>query len=133
MRRERGFVAIEFVVAVAMLLIPVMMLVAAIPQWVERRHVATVAAREAAAYASESFPVNAVGAADVATVVAANYGIPQSDIDVRVIDEDVRGGQVKARVTILMPALVIPFVGRVGRWHYTTDYSVRIDDYRSRT
>jgi hypothetical protein len=132
-KRERGFVATEFVISVALLLIPVVMLVAAIPQWVERRHVATVTAREAAGYASESFPADVSGADEIATVVAANYGVEPSDIVVELFDDGVRGGQVRARVTIVMPALVVPFVGRVGRWRYSTEYSVRIDDFRSRT
>ena len=42
-RSERGFVAIEFALAVGLLLLPVVMLVAALPSWVEREHAATVA------------------------------------------------------------------------------------------
>ncbi len=132
-RRQHGFVAIEFVVAIAVLLVPVVLMVAAVPSWIERRHAATVAAREAAIYAAESFPTDVRNADDVAIVVAANYGIPPDEIDVRLRTDDARGGQVTARVTIDMPAIVVPFVGRVGRWTYTLDYSIRIDDYRSRT
>jgi NADH:ubiquinone oxidoreductase subunit H len=47
-RDGRGFVAIEWVAAVALLLLPVVVLVATLPSWAERRHAATVAAREAA-------------------------------------------------------------------------------------
>lgn len=133
MRSESGFVATEFVVAVALLLIPTLLLVASSPQWIERRHVATVVAREAATVASESFPSDTAAAEAVAVVVAANYGVAPEDVSVRVVDDARRGGQVRAEVTITMPAIVVPFVGQVGRWRYTTEYTVRIDDFRSRT
>jgi Flp pilus assembly protein TadG len=133
MRRERGFVAIEFVLAAALLLLPVVMLVAATPRWVERRHAATVAAREAARVAAESFPADERAGEQAAVAVAANYGVAPSEIDVHVVAEAVRGGQVRATVTVRLPALAIPFGGGIGAWHLTTSHSVRIDDYRSLT
>ena len=53
---EHGFVAIEWVAAVAMLLLPVVVLVATLPTWAERRHAATVAAREAARDLQQHWP-----------------------------------------------------------------------------
>jgi len=133
LNRQRGFVAIEFVVAVAMLLVPVVMLVAAVPTWVERRHAATVAAREAARAASESFPADLAGGAEIATVVAGNYGVGPDEIEVHIVTDGTRGGQVTAFVTVTLPALAVPFGGGIGEWHVTTSYALRTDDYRSRT
>lgn len=132
-RRDHGFVATEFVAGVALLLVPVLMLVAALPTWVERRHAATVAAREAARAATETFPADAARGRAVAELVAANYGVDPDDVTVQIDSADVRGGQVVARVTVVMPALAVPFGGGVGEWHLTTTYALRVDDYRART
>ena len=42
--QQRGFIAIEWVAAIAMLLLPAVVLVATLPTWAERRHAASVAA-----------------------------------------------------------------------------------------
>ena len=55
-RSESGFVAIEWVAAIAMLLLPIVVLVATMPGWAERRHAATVAAREAARDLVDNWP-----------------------------------------------------------------------------
>jgi hypothetical protein len=131
--RAGGFVATEFVVGIALLLVPVTLLAASIPTWVERRHAATVAARDATVLAAETFPAGRDTGAAVAEIVAANYGIHPDDITVRLFDDGTRGGQVRAVVTIAMPALTVPLIGSVGRWTLTTTYALRIDDYRGRT
>ena len=53
-----GFVAIELVLAIGLLLFPVVLLVASLPQWSERQHAAIVAAREAARVAAQEWPVD---------------------------------------------------------------------------
>ena len=128
-----GFVATEFVVGIALLLVPITLLVASTPTWIERRHAATITAREAANLAAETFPADTGSGAAVGEIIAANYGIDPDDITVRVFDDGTRGGQVRAVVTIRMPALTIPLIGRVGSWTLATTHAVRIDDYRSRT
>jgi hypothetical protein len=133
MRRERGFVAIEFALAVGLLLLPVVMLVAALPAWVEREHAASVAAAEATGVAARAFPAD--GRADAlaaAQQAVANYGVDGSDLMVSYDRfELARGGTVTARVRVTMPALVVPGLGTVGGFHYTVTRSRRIDDYRS--
>jgi hypothetical protein len=119
--------------AAALLLLPVVVLVATMPQWVERRHVATIVARESAGYAAESFPADTEGAVDVGRVVATNHGVSADDVRIVIVDDATRGGQVEARVTIVMPAVVVPLIGSIGRQHHTVIATVRIDDYRSRT
>jgi hypothetical protein len=128
-----AFVAIEFVAGVAFLLLPVLLLVTALPRWSERQHAAVVAAREAARVAIAQWPNDASRAADAAArEVASNYGVPTSDLSVSLASDDARGGQVRATVTIVMPALVVPLMGRVSSFRWTTSYALRVDDYRSR-
>ena len=66
-RDERGFVAVEWVAAIAVLMLPVVVLVATLPNWAERRHAATVAAREAAAVAVVNAMVDPAAAQRVAS------------------------------------------------------------------
>ncbi len=132
-RRHDGFVAIEFLLAVVLLLFPVVMIVAGVQVWIERRYVATLVARDAAAHAAEYFPAEVDSGEAIGDVVAATYGVDAKDVDVDVFSEDRRGRQVRAEATIEMPALVVPFVGSFGTWRLTTGHTLRIDDYRSRT
>lgn len=132
-QRSGGFIAIEFVAGVALLLVPSLLLVAALPVWSEREHAATVAAREAARYAAEHWPASTSDAATaIAQLEALDLGVPISDVTVDLAVDDSRGGQVRARVTVVMPAIVVPGIGRRGAWHWTATATRRIDDYRSR-
>lgn len=132
-RDARGFVAIELVLAIGLLLFPVVLLVASLPQWSERQHAAIVAAREAARVAGEAWPADgALEAERVAREVVATYGIADRDVTVTVSPPPGRGGLVTATVTVRMPALAVPLLASVGAWSWTARESVRIDDYRSR-
>jgi len=131
--RELGFVAIEWVAAVALLLLPVIVLVATLPAWAERRHAATVAAREAGRELVRGWPTAdpaLVGA--LARDVAADHGVPAGDVAVEVLSVGVaRGDMVRVAVKVKMPAISIPGMS-AGEWHYTAVEVRRIDDYRSR-
>ena len=130
---EGGFVAIEWVAAVALLLLPVVVVVATMPGWAERRHTATVAAREAARVLVEEWPdADAAAAVLVATDVAADHGVDSSDVAVRVLSVgEARGGEVVVEVDVTMPAVGVDGMS-VGSWHYTARATRRVDDYRSR-
>ena len=136
MRRQhdRGFIAIEWVAAVAMLLLPAVVLVATLPTWAERRHAATVAAREAARDLQQRWPAGDAAEAElVATYVAGDHGIAASDLSVRVLEPGVNpGDQIRVEVRVRMPAVAVPGLSRVAGWTYSTVASVRVDDYRSR-
>jgi len=131
--RERGHVAIEFALAIGVLLFPVVLLVAVLPSWVEREHAASVAAREAASAAVASYPLDGRDAGRLAALdAAANYGITPRHIAVDFERYDRRrGGLVSARVTVAMPAIVVPGIGTVGGFDWSVVHSRRIDDYRS--
>jgi hypothetical protein len=129
---EGGFVAVEWVLAIALLLLPVVLLVATLPNWAERRHAATVAAREAAASAVVRAQVDPDHARVVGREVAANYGIEPSDVDVQVNTGVARGDYVTVEVRVRMPAVVVPGLVQAGEWTYTATQHRRLDDYRSR-
>ncbi len=131
---EHGFVAIEWVAAITLLLIPGVVLVASLPTWAERRHTATVAAREAARDLQQHWPAgNADEAELVAKYVAADHGVPARDVTVRVLDLGQNpGDQIRVEVDVRMPAVALPGVRDVAAWTYSTTASLRVDDYRSR-
>ena len=128
-----GFVAIEWVAAVALLLLPVVVLVATMPGWAERRHAATVAAREAARELVNEWPGGDAAAAKLVAIdVAADHGIDASEVEVRVpAVGTARGTEVVVEVEVTMPAIGVRGMS-VGSWHYTARAARRIDDYRSR-
>src|SRR5690348_16624998 len=85
MRRAAGFVAIEWVAAVTLLLLPAVVLGGSLPRWAERRHAATVAAREAVRELGRDWPhVDVARAELVARYVAADHGVDASDLTVRI-------------------------------------------------
>ena len=133
-RAERGFVAIEWVAAIALLLLPVVVLVATMPAWAERKNAATVAAREAVRDLVDNWPNGDPAAAVlVADDVALDHGIDLADIVVRVpsVGEE-RGDEAEVEVEVTMPAIGVPGMS-AGSWHYTARATRRVDDFRSRS
>ena len=132
-RSADGFVAIEWVAATAVLLLPIVVLVATMPGWAERRNAATVAAREAAREIVDNWPAASVAdATETAREVAADHGVDRGDLEVRVGSADTgRASEISVHVDVLMPALAVAGM-KVGAWHYTAVAVRRIDDYRSR-
>lgn len=139
MRRLRvegagGFIAIEWVAAMAMLFLPVVMLVGLLPAWAERRHTATIAAREAARALVREWPNgDAADAVVVARIVAIDHGLDPDEVDVHVVSTgNSRGDAIEVRVSVPMPSIPVPGGSRVGAWTYTAVEVRRVDDYRSR-
>jgi len=131
---DRGFVAIEWVAAIALLLLPVVALVGTLPTWAERSHAAAVAAREAARELEQHWPTgDPAAAALIATYFAADHGIPATDVEVRVLSTgSAPGDQIRVEVRVRMPAIAVPGLSSVASWTYSTVASLRVDDYRSR-
>ena len=131
---DHGFVAIEWVAAIALLLLPVVALVGTLPTWAERSHAAAVAAREAARDLEQHWPAGDPAAAElVGKCVASDHGIPTSDVAVRVLSAGAApGDQIRVEVRVRMPAIAMPGLSGVAAWTYSTVASLRVDDYRSR-
>jgi hypothetical protein len=132
--RARGFVAIEWVAAIALLLFPVVALVGTLPTWAERSHAAAVAAREGARELEQHWPNGDPAVAElVAKYVAVDHGIAVEDVRVRVLSMGSGpGDQIRVQVTVRMPAIAMPGVREIAAWSYSTVASLRVDDYRSR-
>ena len=132
--RERGFVAIEWVAAVTFLLLPAVVLVGSLPTWAERKHAATIAAREATRQLQRDWPdVDPARAELVAKYAAADHGVDAADVRVRVNSVGVAAGdQIRVEVRVRMPAVAVPGLARAGSWSYTAIAALRVDDYRSR-
>ena len=134
--RQEGFVTAEFVLGVCVIVLPVTLLVLALPIWSERQAMAQRAANESARelVLADSWPAGVAAAERVVAEVAGNYGVSRGDV--RGPDLSTGGGlsngqTVVSRVTVRMPLMVIPLVGRVGSWSWTAVHAERVDDYRS--
>ena len=126
-------VAAELAGAVALLLVPVLLLVVSLPTWVERRDAAVGVARDAAVAAAAAFPADGrVVGEEAARRAAEARGLDPDELAVDVRADARRGGAVRVRITVRMPALVLPGIGRAGAWSWTTSQTVRVDDHRSR-
>jgi hypothetical protein len=132
-RSERGLIAVEWVAAIGLLLLPIVLLVATLPTWAERRHTATVAAREATRVLARDWPnADASRAVTVAREVAVDHGVAAGDVDVVVVSPGfARGDLARVVVRVRMPAIEVGAIS-AGAWHYTASEVRRIDDYRSR-
>ena len=130
--KEMGFVATEWIAAVALLLLPVVVLSAMLPGWAERRHAATAAAREAARTIVNEWPQPvAADAIRAAQDVARDHGVAAEDVDVGVpATVPVRGGDVRVEVWVTMSAISVAGI-HVGSWRYRAVAVRHIDDYRS--
>jgi hypothetical protein len=133
---ERGYVAAEFTLGVCVIILPVTLIVLALPIWSERQAMAQRAANESARemVLADSWAAGLAAADQVVTEVAGNYGISRNDV--RGPDLSAGGGlaagqTVVSQVTVRMPVMVIPLVGRVGSWSWTAVHAERVDDYRS--
>ncbi len=134
MRRDHGgFVAIEWVAAVACLLLPVVVLVATLPAWAERKNAAAIAAADAARLLAADWPHGDVTAAVArAREATTDRGIAVTDVNVRVLATGAApGDDVRVEVTVTMPAIAVGGI-HAGEWRYTALAVRRLDDYRSR-
>jgi Flp pilus assembly protein TadG len=132
-RYEPGFVAIEWIAAMVLLLLPVVFIGAGVSRWPERQQVARAAAGEAAraAVLSETYDDAVATANEVAAEVTANYNVPAAaySVDVSAPAWD-WGEQVTVTVTIAMPTLDVPGVGSWSVSDWSVSSSQRIEDYR---
>ena len=132
-RHEAGFVAVEWVVAVAFLLLPVVFIGAGVSRWPERQQVARAASAEAAraAVLADSPDAAVANANLVAAEVASNYGVGSGEytVDVAVPVWD-WGEEVTVTVSMAMPALDIPGIGSWSAVDWSVSTTERIEDYR---
>jgi hypothetical protein len=132
--RDRGFVATEFVLGIGVLLVPVAMLVLTLPSWSERQSTARSIAREAGRSIAVAGWCDGAHAQRVSDVMSDNLGVASRDVSVTLDCAPgrlPRGGEVEVRVTVVMPAVSIPGITDVARWHWTAVHRHPVDPYRS--
>lgn len=130
-RRVAGFSAAEFALGAGVLLLPVTVLAVSLPVWVEQHQAARVAAHQAAREVAAAPDLDTGRSRALAAVaaVAANRGATVEDVALEGTLE--RGGTVTARVTVRLPALVVPLAGEVAGFSWTAVHSEPVDPYRS--
>lgn len=130
-RGPGGFTATEFALGAGVLLLPVTLLAASLPVWVGHQQAARVAARQAARQVAAAADVTSGWEDGRATVaaVAANRG---ATVEEATVDGTLRrGGAVTVRVTVRMPALVVPLAGAVAGFSWTAAHTEPVDPYHS--
>lgn len=134
--RERGFAAIELSAGIAVLVLPVVLLVATLPRWSERQGVARAAARDAARVVGLQGWCDRNAAVEAVDAAAAGAGLPPSALELSLDCAPAaplpRGGTVTARVRIVMPTLAVPMLGTVGGWSWTAQHREPVDPFGSR-
>jgi hypothetical protein len=132
-RREGGFVAVELVLGLGLLVLPVALLVLTLPGWSERQVTARAIAREAGRRVARDGVCDREEAAGLGATMAENLGLSAGDVQV-VLDcapgaALVPGSDLEARVTVRMPAVQLPGVGGVGQWAWTARHREPVDRY----
>lgn len=130
---ERGFVVVELVAGIACLVLPVALLVLALPSWAERQSVARVVAREVGRTVARDGRCSVDDAQRLALVIADNHGVPARDVSVALGcgagSALPAGGEVTVAVTVHEPGLHVPGIGSVGAWSFTARHREPVDPY----
>jgi hypothetical protein len=133
--REDGYVAAELALGVGLLVFPVALLVLTLPTWSERQTTARSIAREVSRVVAVAGVCDRARATDTAHDMARNLGLSPGDVDVQLDcapgQRLSRGGNVRASVTVAVPAVTFPGIGSVGAWSWTAHHSEPVDQYRS--
>jgi hypothetical protein len=129
---EGGYISLELVMGLALLVLPVALTVLTLPTWLARQNLARLAAQQAARTAVIAASPEQ-GAAAAEGVIADSGLEPGKDLTVtwEAGSSFARGGLVTVKATVQSPAVVIPFLGSVGSFPLTATFSERVDQYRS--
>jgi hypothetical protein len=132
---EGGYVAAELALGIGLLVFPVALLVLTLPTWSERQTTARSIAREVSRVVAVAGVCERGRAVDTGHDMARNLGLAPNDVDVQLDcasgERLPRGGNVRASVTIRVPAVAFPGIGSVGAWSWTAHHSEPVDQYRS--
>lgn len=128
---EAGFVTLELVLGLVVLILPMVLLVLTLPAWFARQNIARLAAQQAARTAV--LDGSLARGASAAEQIGTNYGLASGDLRVAFTpSSDLQpGGTVSSQVTVRMPAVTIPGLGAVGGFTWTAGFSEQVDVYRS--
>lgn len=129
--RDGGFVTLELVLGLVVLILPVVLLVLTLPAWFARQNIARLAAQQAARTAV--LDSSLAQGASAAEQIGAHYGLTSGDLRVSFAPSSglQPGTTVSSQVTVRMPAVTIPGLGSVGGFWWTAGFSEQVDVYRS--
>ena len=132
-----AYAAIEMILVLALILLPLLAGIAQIPRWVDAKSTADLAAQEAARtmVLADSWEGGELAAAAVVAAVVENRGMDVGVVEGLAIGgELMRGGTIVVTVTIRVPPVVLPGFGPVGgSISLSRSASERVDDYREIT
>ncbi len=129
---EKGSTTIEFLLCLALIIFPVMGLSAAALNWPGRLNAASGAAYEAAHSVVHSPAADPEEGRTRAVEVWTNHGYDAGDIEVAFDgDPTSRGGVYSSTVTVVLPAIVIPGVGRIAGGSVSRSHAERVPDFES--
>lgn len=133
-REETGTAtAVGLVLGMVFLVLPVMVVVLALPAWEQRAVDAQDAARVGARTLVEAttWQIGEEQAQDAVSLVAEGDGIPVGDVETSCSGYLVPGASVRVSVTVTMPSQDLPVVGWVGPVHYTAVAVAQVDMFRA--
>ncbi|MDJ0954966.1 MAG: pilus assembly protein, partial [Acidimicrobiia bacterium] len=119
-RREEigaAYAAIEMILVLGVILLPLLAGIAQLPRWVDARSTADLAAQEAARQVvlADSWAEGVAAAEAVVVTVIDNRGLEVGALEGVTISGVLdRGGTVVVTVTMRVPPVVLPGVGPVG-------------------
>ena len=129
-----AYAAVEMVLVLAIIVLPLLSGIAQIPRWVDARSTADLAAQEAvrAMVLADTWDEGWIAAERVVATIADNRGLDVGDIeDVSIVGDLNRGGTVTVTVTLQVPPIVLPGVGPIGgEISLSRSASERVDDFR---
>jgi hypothetical protein len=136
---ESGFAAAEWVVALGLIVLPMVMIVGSIAPWLARQTMGREISQEAArsVVLAADWETGGFAASTVAEAIVANYGLTAEDWDLVSIRTEPdgavfgRGADVVVEVRVRVPALTIPGVGSVAEVWWHTTHVEHVDDFRS--
>jgi hypothetical protein len=130
-----GFVAVEFALGVAVLLLPVAAIVLVIPTWSERQTSARAIAREVGRTVARDGACRPDLASDLADTMGANLGLARADVSVALDCATgaplLPGAELEVTVTVRMPAVELPVLGGLGEWSWSSRHRQPVDLYGS--
>jgi hypothetical protein len=130
---QAGFAPLTLVLGVGLVIVPVLLLVLTIPTWLER----SVDAHDAAANAvrtlatANNWQAGTLAANQTVSQLISNDGLDPGLVSVTYAGDLNPGDTVTARVTVTIPAGVIPGIGTYGTVHYTATSTQHVDTYKA--
>ncbi len=138
-RSDQGFAAAEWVVALGLIMLPMVMVVGSVAPWVARQTMAREISQESARrlVLAADLESGRIAAERLAADVVANYGLGDDDFEFVSMGTEpagatlARGTDVVVEVRVRIPALTIPGLGSVVEVWWNTKHVEHVDDFRS--